>query len=439
MRIIKLSSTQTPSHIAGLALALAAMTLSLARSARAQTESVLHTFTDVGTDGGIPFSGLTFDSAGNLWGTAIAGGTSGEGEVFELTPAAGGGWTFNSIFGFSTWTSGRSPNGPVVFDSAGNVYGTTMNGGTNFGCDAGQACGNVFELSPTSGGWVETVLYSFTGGVDGGVPIGNLAIDAAGNLYGTTSNGGRCKSSFGCGVVYELSPTSTGWKETVLHSFTGKTDGAFPYGGVIFDSAGNLYGTASSGGNQNVCVATISGCGVVFQLIPSSTGWTEHAIHLFSSVNTGEYPEGGLAFDAAGSLYGTTYTGGGVFKLAPTGTGGWKFTLLKVLQGSGGAGPRGSLTLDASGNIYGTTVSGGDVSQCFSSGCGVVYKLSPTGSGAWRETVLHAFTGGADGRNPYYAGVVRDASGNIYGVTEAGGNLSDCGGPGCGVVFEITP
>jgi uncharacterized repeat protein (TIGR03803 family) len=411
-----------------LAVALIVFTGSLATSAGAQTETVLYDFTGQ-SDGSVPLAGLVFDSAGNLYGTAGSA-------VFELSPTTGGGWTHNTIL---TMTEGRTPQSGLIFDTSGNLYGTTIAGGIGINCNDNEGCGIVYELSPSSSGWVETVLYQFTGSTDGGSPAGNLVFDTSGNLYGTTEYGGdsECYGGLGCGTVFELSPTSSGWKESVLHAFADKADGALPLGGVILDAAGNLYGTTYLGGNIKDCHGPINGCGVVFQLTPTSTGWTEHVLHSFTGAN-GWAPAAGLTLDSTGNLYGTTFTGGGVFKLTPTASGPWRYSMLKLLQGRGGSNSEAALTFDSSGNLYGTTDYGGDLTDCNSFGCGVVFELSPTTSGPWKETLLHAFTGGADG-NDAISDVILDETGNLYGVTAGGGNLSDCNSYGCGVVYKIRP
>jgi uncharacterized repeat protein (TIGR03803 family) len=254
------------------------------------TETVLYNFTG-GSDGEDPYGGLILDSAGNLYGTTVLGGTSGYGTVFELSPASGGGYTETVLHSFTGGSDGLYPYGILIFDSTGNLYGTTIQGGP-----AGD--GTVFELSPTSGGgYTEAVLYSFTGGSDGAVSTAGLILDSAGNLYGTTGNGGTS----GYGTVFELSPAAGGgYTETVLYSFTGRSD---PYAGLIFDSAGNLYGTTIQGGTDNI--------GTVFKLSPASGGgYTETVLHSFTYGSDGAYPYAGLIFDSAGNLYGTAQQGG---------------------------------------------------------------------------------------------------------------------------------
>jgi uncharacterized repeat protein (TIGR03803 family) len=257
--------------------------------------------------------------------------------------------------------------------------------------------GVVFKLDKTG----ETVLYSFTGGKDGAYP--KLAgRDPAGNLYGATPFGGA--SDYG--VVFKLDTTGT---ETVLYSFTGGKDGASPYAGVIRDSTGDLYGTTAFGGS--------SGAGVVFEL--DTTG-TETVLYSFTGLGDGGTPIGGLDRDSAGNLYSTTVSGGAsgdgvVFKLDTTGA----ETVLHSFTGADGANPDAGVIRDAAGNLYGTTVSGG------ASGYGTVFKLDTGGT----ETVLYSFKGGADGSGPE-AGLIRDPAGNLYGTTYGGGTC-------CGVIFKV--
>ena len=249
-----------------------------------------------------------------------------------------------------------------------------------------------------------------------------MIFDKAGNLYGTTYTGGMANR----GVVFELTPSGSGWTETVLHSFTGSPDGAYPSSGMTFDPAGNLYGTTQSGGCS-------TGCGTVFELTPSLSGWTETVLYNFRGPNDGVVPYGGLVLDPAGNLYGTTPYGGAggggtVFELTPS-NGGWVFGVLYsfVLEGTGG--PTDTLARSAAGNLYGTVFSGGNFNGCSGYGCGSVFELSPSGGG-WIFTSLHEFHDGKDGGNPY-AGVILDPAGNLYGTTS--GLLG-----GDGSVFEIT-
>jgi uncharacterized repeat protein (TIGR03803 family) len=348
----------------------------------------------------------------------------------------------------------------LAADSAGNIYGTTWAGGNNStSCQAYTGipgCGVVFKLTHTTHGWVSTVLYTFTGGADGAVPANGVILDSAGNLYGTTYFGGytppdACQGPpTGCGVVFELTPTAHGpWKETVLYAFTGGTDGKHPFDRLVFDSSGNLYGTASDGGDAS-CDPPF-GCGVVFKLTSSAEPpWTESVLYTFSDGSDGGFPFAGLTFDTHGNLYGVAETGGDtsvscqtglpgcgvIFQLAPTGSGPWTETVLHAFTGgTDGGDPFMSVILDSGGNVYGTTNTGGTNStSCpggggLNPGCGVVFELV---QGTWDENVLHNFTGGADGR---FSGepLVFDSSGKLYGTTYNGGLFSS------GVVFKLTP
>ena len=444
----------------------------LTQSAHAQyVESVPYTFTG-GSDGASPAASLISDSKGNLYGTATNGGhasgncpgqnpPTGCGVVFETSPPASGTgpWTESVLYTFTGGSDGAYPQAGLVFDSKGNLYGTTSNGGIMTGsiCAMLGGCGVVFELTPPThggGSWTETVLYSFTGGNDGSVPYCNLIFDSQGNLYGTTAGGG---SGFG-GTAFELtSPTggSGSWSESTLYSFTDDTDGGTPLAGLVFDSNGNLYGTTNGGG---------SGHGVVFELTPPAGGsgpWTETPIYTFTGKTDGGYPYAGVTFDSQGNLYGTTAIGGTkngstckatngcgvVFQLSPTGDNGpWTETVIFTFTASTDGGyPYAGVILDASGNVFGTTVQGGNTiadSCSGSDGCGVVFQLTPPiGRALWSESVLYAFNGGDDGGFPYAAPTF-DANGNIFGTTSYGGNVSasnctDVGG--CGLVFELSP
>jgi uncharacterized repeat protein (TIGR03803 family) len=390
---------------AALALAVVLLLVVVAtQSARAQIYEVLHTFHGE-ADGAFPVAGLVRDAAGNLYGTSSGNGLYGSGVVFRLSPA---GSEFTVLYTFTGGADGAFPGG-VVRDAEGNLYGTTGSGGT-------YGNGVVFELD-TAGR--ETVLHSFTGGADGVAPSGVVLDVAAGNLYGTTFVGG----TYGRGVVFELS-LATG-KETVLYAFTGGADGANPFADLILDAAGNLYGTASEGGD-------FYGNGVVFKLSPTTRKQT--VLYTFPGGADGAGPSSRLVLRGAGDLYGTTSAGGNpsctfgcgvVFKVDTTGH---ETVLYSFTGGADGGKPEAGVLLDNSGNIFGTTYSGGTFS-------GVVFELDATA----HETVLHNFTGGGDGWGPR-ARVVRDEDGNLYGTAPYGGDLN-CGGVyfGCGVVFKLTP
>src|SRR6266404_7721987 len=275
------------------------------------TYSAIYSFSGV-PDGAYPDS-LVLDGASNIYGTAFGGGQSGGGTAFELT-RAGLGWTESELYAFAGNINNADVTTPIgmIFDSAGNLYGTTYYGGNLAFCQ-GNGCGVVFELSPGANGWKYKVLYAFTGNQDGSNPAARLTIDPAGNLYGLTENGGNLKfcGGHGCGTVFRLKHTATGWKKTVLHAFVGGLDGAGPLDntGMALDSAGNLYGTTSQGGGFNNCVFATS-CGTVFKLSHTITGWKETVLHAFTGGIDGEYPTGGITLDAARNVYGVTEGGG---------------------------------------------------------------------------------------------------------------------------------
>jgi uncharacterized repeat protein (TIGR03803 family) len=298
--------------------------------------------------------GLVFDSTGDLYVTAIYGrarGQRSDGAIFELLPSASGNWTLKSIHSFSG-TDGQYPDGPLVFDSSGNLFGVTMMGGAY-----GQ--GVVFELTREPNGyWKQTILHAFGNAVDGAEPFAGLILDNKGNLYGTTSVGG----ANGDGTVFELVRGKTGmWPEKILHSFDG-SDGGGPYSGLIFDTVGNLYGTTAGGGAY--------GFGTAFELTPQSGGgWTHKVLHDFGNGTDGIEPQTGLIFDNAGNLYGTTseggadncqdYYAGNVFELSPSASGQWNETVLANFCDETGGGGVNSLIFGAHGNLFGTTYAGG--------------------------------------------------------------------------------
>jgi uncharacterized repeat protein (TIGR03803 family) len=319
-----------------------------------------------------------------------------------------------------TGSDGAFPISGVLRDAAGNLYGTTSAGGQVTCSNVSDLCGVVFKLDTIG---KETVLHSFTGKADGAHPAFGSVLRNAGNVYGTTFAGGstNCPNG-GCGVVFKLSPTGT---ETVLHRFTGGLDGANPLAALIRDNAGNLYGTTQSGGAFHR--------GVVFKLDMSAK---QTVLHNFTGGADGSAPAagGGLVRDSAGNLYGTTNGGGGsticadgcgiVFKLAPTGT---ETVLHRFRGGADGAHPAAGLVRDSAGNLYGITASGGGLG-CGGQGCGIIFRLDATG----KETVLHRFTAGKDGAGPD-GGLVRDSAGTLYGTAQNGGALR------LGVIFKITP
>jgi uncharacterized repeat protein (TIGR03803 family) len=398
--------------------------LTVCQSARAQTFSVMYTFQG-GSDGANPVAGLVRDSAGNLYGTTEnGGGSGGYGTVFKVSKK--GTETLLHNFSFET-PDGFHPVAGLARDSKGNLYGTTPFGGK-------PNAGVVFELTPAPAGpWTETLLYTFNDEADGGVPLAGVIRDSKGNLYGTTfaTNGSSPQ-----GVVFKLAPAPTApWTETVLHSFKMEPDGAGPQAGLLRDAKGDLYGTTSGGGNGE-------GSGVVFKVDKKNKETLPYTFTGFSP--DGAAPVAGLIMDAEGNLYGTapaggTDQGGVVFELTPNPDGSWTETRIynfcALRNCADGDRPEAGLVMDAQGNLYGTTESGGLGGPPGRNG--VVFELSPTPP-TWTETVLHSFTGGADGTNPF-AGLILDKQGNLYGTASAGGNLSACGGDGCGTVFKITP
>jgi uncharacterized repeat protein (TIGR03803 family) len=399
---------------AGVALALSLqllVTLMVTPSAQAQTLTVLHSFS--GRYGIYPYEGVTRDAKGNLYGTTMFGGTSGLGNVYKLKTNG----REEVLYSFKGGTDGAYPDTGLIRDSAGNLYGTTPSGGVGCPFQSPTGCGTVYKVDARG---MESVLYAFTGGTDGAAPDAGLIMDAQGNLYGSANNGGdlSCESFVpGCGVIFKVDKNGN---ETVLHSFTDSPDGANPQGRLLRDATGNLYGTTALGG--------ASGNGTVFKL---DTNGTETVLYSFTGTGgDGALPVAGLSRDTAGNLYGTTEDGGTfygtVFKL----TEGGEETVLHVFgAGADGAYPDARVILDAAGNLYGTTPEGGPPNE------GIVFKLDSSGN----ETVLHTFTGGADGAQPNDS-LLPDAAGNLYGTAGQGGRIH-CSGRkrvGCGVVFKLS-
>jgi uncharacterized repeat protein (TIGR03803 family) len=517
----------------------------LTNSGGVWTQNVMHIFTN-GADGGRPYGRLNLDQAGNVYGTAFQGGVGNNGLVFEFVPASGGTWTENVLYDFAGGSDGSGPQSEVIFDRSGNLYGTTIYGGG--GCGT-RGCGTVYELIPANGHWTDKILNAFVN--QGGASAQDLIFDSAGNLYGSSYTGGP-----GFGYVFELSPSAGGsWTEDTLWTFKEKgdggyptdpilgpegqlygatylggnsnldgsvfelqlnngkwglsvlygfppSDGGWPYASLIFDGSGNLYGTTSYGGLENL--------GAVFEVSPAGESWKESLIYSFAGIYNEQpvYPSS-LAFDSAGHLYGaagfngsanvatgsvfelTRGTGvgwqeetlinfhgafyspapspvldnsGHVFETAPEGGGGdgavfeltrqpdGKYTETTIYSFAGypndGAHPGAALIMDAAGNLYGTTETGGGSSYCTSGGqpigCGTVFELQPVAGGGWNEIVLYSFAGRPnDGAIPS-APLIFDSAGNLYGTTLSGGPQDrSCqinqGVSGCGIVFELLP
>lgn len=380
------------------------LTMFAAQSGQAQTYTKLYEFQGGNWDGSQPLGPLLRDSAGNLYGTTQDSGKYLEGTVFRLS--AGGKETV--LYGFSGGSEGSFPRGGLTGDASGNLYGVTWSGYGS--CDA-QGCGAIYKLNGKTRQL--TVVHTFTAGSDGGYPNSGLIGDSAGNLYGTTSLGGSlsdCGGS-GCGTIFTVDSAGT---FSTLHAFT-TSEGGGASGGLLRDTAGNLYGSLSDGGRYSL--------GAVFQL--NAAGRLK-ILYSFDGLS-GQKPYSGVVRDSAGNLYGTTFSGGDygpgtVYRLnLKTHT---QTVLYSFTGGNDGRSPwEGSLVRDAAGNLYGTTLYGGD-STC---GCGTVFKLDPSGS----FTVLHTFTGPDGGY--IFDGLILDAVGNLYGTATGGGAYN------AGVVFEITP
>jgi uncharacterized repeat protein (TIGR03803 family) len=413
-----------------------------------QQYKVLYSFLGASVgDGAYAEARLAVDDAGNLYGTTLLGGTFGSnicynigcGTVFELSPVPGGTWTETTLYAFCGnyngyhCPDGDNPEAGLVLDKVGNLYGTTRLGGSEPCPGDSEGCGTVFELSPPSapgGAWTYTVLYNFCTSYpycpDGEFPVSDLVFDASGNLYGTTIAGG----AIGYGTVFELSPGSGGWTETVLYSFcsvrdgTGCLDGAEPYGGPSFDPSGNLYGTTTFGGQKNGEAG-----GVVYKLSPSSGGWSETVLHAFPNTLGlgGGAPQGTVSLDQDGNVYSTVEYGeyygvGGAFRIGVSSD---KESTAPLDQ-SNGQNPVAGLLIDPANNdLYGTASIGG-------LGYGTVFRISGR-----KIAALYEFGGGSDGAYPL-AAVTAGRSKRLYGTTSEGG-VENCSGRACGVVFEITP
>jgi len=435
------------------------VTLSFVQAAGAQTYGVLHTFTG-GADGGTPYGGLTWDGGSNFYGTAAQGGYTGTlcvngsfgnahgcGTVYRLT-RSGSNWSFTTLYEFlGGAVDGNFPEAAVTIGPNGSLYGTTW-AGYDQDCRTGArifGCGIVFNLTPPANVcktarcfWTENILHGFGDFMDGAGPgLGNLIFDRAGNIYGTNWNG-----RFSDGVVFELGPTDGSW--TLERLLQIQIVQGQPYGldnGLVADTSGNLYATSWAGPYGSPNCSERHGCGTVIQFTPTQSSWDTNIIYAFQGQSDGLNPTGALVMDAAGNLYGTTATGGAggagtVFELSPS-NGGWTYHLIYSFSGGnsqsvcypflnqGCSGPWGTLLLDGSGNLYGTTYANGAFEA------GNVFKLTQT-NGTWTYTDLYDFAGGTDGANPI-GSLVLDGNGNLFGTTANGGS------DGYGVAFELNP
>jgi hypothetical protein len=365
-----------------------------------------------GRDGMSPVGPMLYDGAGNLYGVTYYGGISHWGVVYELSPPAirGGEWTETVLYSFTGGSDGAAPSGGLTFDRAGNIYGSTYDGGNCL-----YSCGTIFELSRPAlrgGTWTFTTLHRFGGpdSGDGGEPNGNLIFDKAGNIYGTTAFGGRSPGEYG--VVFMLSPSASPgsqWTETVLYTFAGVPDGAYPYGGLAVDPNGNLYGTTSEGGNGDCRISGEGkiGCGSAYRLKLSGGAWKESIIFNFRPAESG--PASDMIFDSAGRLYGAASFM--VFRLQPPVRGGlwtesqlYKFPYSTIIQSD--------VIFDGNGDLYGTTRASG------LQGFGSIYELSPPRSdvSTWILTILQKYSGGESAQMPS-GGLVFGRNGVLFGAT----------------------
>jgi uncharacterized repeat protein (TIGR03803 family) len=424
------SGTNLRASAFALTLAIAfALAVAAAPAAQGQVFTVLYNFTGNGSNGApyFPYAGLAITTGGNLYGTTMRGGTYEDGTAFRLK-RAGSGWLLNVLYSFQGGSDGANPVAGVTIGPGGVLYGTTEAGGDQ-ACGVGGGCGTVYSLRPLAQAvanaespWIETVLYRFQGGTDGAVPkYGSLVFDSASNFYGTTFYGGvpGCGGA-GCGTVYELSPTGNSWTESVLYSFNPKTDGSQPFGGIIRDQYNDLYGVTSVGYET------------FFTLQPGGNNdWYYYNVQQFTS-------SVGCSVDTSLLLDPNTFNFYGVAQgCGPSGSGAggtvfnWFYGFNPAVYNFGFTRtpvsvPEGPLIEDAAGsNFYGVSFNGGAYQQ------GSVYQLSDV-RGRWVYTELYDFTGGSDGAGPV-GNLVMDANGNLYGVTTGGGSESG------GVIFEITP
>jgi hypothetical protein len=398
----------------------AAAILCAAGSAQAGVkETTLYAFTG-NNDGGFPHGGVIADANGNLYGVTTSGGANHNGAVYELSPPKRGqtAWTETTLYAFKGGNDGSNPQAALMMDSSGHLYGTTYGGGAS-----GE--GVAFELHEHKGTWRYNLLWSFTGGNDGGAPSGALVMDNAGNLYGTTTGGG----SGVVGTVFELSPPGTRktWTESVLYNFTGNNDGGEPMGNVLLGTDGNIYGTTAGYGQFNY--------GTIYRLTAPTSGgnWGFSTLHAFQGGSDGEVPRDGLIQDASGTLYGATAgfdnSYGNVFQMNTDGS---NYNVIYTItggQGFTGNGPWQTVSMDASGTIYGTTYADGQ------SALGEVFQLKPQAGKPWKATVLYTFQGGAAGQYAY-SNVLIDKVGRLYGTTYG---VAGQGGFFPGTVWRIKP
>jgi uncharacterized repeat protein (TIGR03803 family) len=395
--------------------ATAVFVLSLATATAATTEVIFSCEED---EGEYADTDLETDNTGNIYGTTVLGGEFGGGTVFQLSRTPNG-WVHTVLYSFTGGADGGEPYKGVTLDSEGNLYGTAVTGGSG-SCEGG--CGVAYKLTKSGGTWTQTIIHPFTGGNDGSGPGARLTVDQSGNVYGMAPTGG----AYGLGTIYKIHQEPNGpWSFKVIHAFTGGADGGSGSAGRMILRNGRLYGAATTGGTY--------GSGIVFEITPRGARWDFRTLYSFRGQPDGSFPYGALLFNSSGNIYGTTYYGGAnnigaVYELSPRLTGEWNENVLYSFQaGSDGNSPISNLVFGGPGNLnlYGTTSEGG-------LGSGTIFKLSPIGGGQWTETVVHLFQGPPDGAFAYN-GLVVDRLRNYYGATVHGGDDDD------GCVYKFTP
>ena len=406
--------TRRAVRLIGGATIFAAIALFGSRTVKASTTEIIYSFAG-DEDGEYLDTDVEIDLAGNLYGTSVLGGDFGGGTVWQLSPGAGG-WVHTVLYSFTGGADGGEPYKGVTLDSAGNLYGTAVTGGSG-SCEGG--CGVVYKLTKSGGTWTQTVVHAFTG-ADGSGPGSRVTLDGRGNVYGMAPTGG----ADGLGTIYQLHPRSNGrWAFRVIHDFTGGSDGSSGSAGKMVFRGGSLYGAATTGG---------AGYGTVFELRPTDTGgWNFRTLYEFQGAPDGSFPYGALLFDQSGHIYGTTYYGGAdglgsIYELTRATGGNWSEQILYGFQaGEDGNSSISNLVFDTAGNLYGTTSEGG-------LGSGTIFELAPNGNGTWTESLPHLFAGPPDGAFPY-AGMVGDGTGMFYGATVHGGTSGE------GAIYLFTP
>jgi len=422
MSLSKLPNIIRRAKPAALVLLTCAIGLALTLPVHAQSYSVIFGSFN-GNNGSAP-DNVTLDAAGNVYGVTLYGGM-GNGTVYKLT-RSGSGWRFNTLYEFTGHADGSRPGGGLTLGPDGSLYGVTQNGGT-------RGLGTVYKLQPPSSAcktalcyWTETVLHTFSNTGDGAQPLCNVVFDRAGNMYGT-SYGGLYQDF---GTLWELSPAGGQWTFTVIHVFTDGADGGGPIGNLLLDRAGNLYGVTDGGGSANH--------GVAYEFTNGPSGWSETVLHNFGEGNQDGTDPYGLAFDANGNLFGFTSEGGSseegtIYELLAT-NGGFTYSIVYNFQPTPGGVPYSVPIFDNAGNLYGTGQGPGA-----GNGAGFLFELSSSG-GSWNLSVSHTFLGssGSDGASPQGT-MAFDAQGNLYGATLFGGGFSLNCTDGCGTVWEYTP